>query len=232
MNRVALIVAGVAAGLAAWAYTRRREVAEHFWPGADWQAGIDEWGGTLSNALENIGLDSVFGFVRVSNMSRVDRALVNHPNVRAMLRVIRQGESSQNDALAYRLIVGGQTFSDFSDHPGIFGKCWTTSSGTRQCSSAAGAYQITKTTWGEVKRVMGLNDFSPPSQDLAALGRIAYRGALPAVLAGDVETAVRKLRLEWTSLPGAAENNKAAGDIENAKRLFVAWGGAIGQAYA
>lgn len=75
---------------------------------------------------------------------------------------------------------------------------------------------------------MGLKDFSPRSQDIAALGRIAYRGALPAVLAGDVDTAVRKLRAEWTSLPGGKENNSAAGNLENARRMFVAFGGSVG----
>lgn len=175
------------------------------------------------------GLGSSFGFLRVGNQSRVNQSLVDHPNVRAMLRVIRQGESSQDDDIAYRMIVGGGRFSSFADHPRVFGKCWIDrKTGKRQCSSAAGAYQIVKTTWDEVRPAMGLKDFSPRSQDIAALGRIAYRGALPAVLAGDVDTAVRKLRAEWTSLPGGKENNSAAGNLENARRMFVAFGGSVG----
>lgn len=226
MNRVAFAALGMVAGVAWWLASRR-----------DAGAGVSVGDG-ITNAF-NEGVDYMqnaagtladsFGFIGVANMAKVDRSLVNNPNVRAMFRVIRQGESSQDDGIAYRLIVGGKTFGSFADHPRVFGVCWIDKkTGKRQCSSAAGAYQITKTTWDEVRAKMKLRDFSPASQDMAALGRIAYRGALPAVLAGDVATAVRKLREEWTSLPGAKENNRAAGDIENAKRLFVAYGGVVG----
>lgn len=216
MSRVVLIALGVVAGVGAWVAYRR-----HAGAGIEPSAAI---GGAINRGWEFMqentvaALDSAFGFKRVGNMSAVDRSLVNHPNVRAMLRVIRQGESSQNDAIAYRMIVGriGAQFSDFRDHPRIFGT---------PTSTAAGAYQITKTTWDWVRGKMNLPDFSPASQDLAALGLIAYRGALLDVLAGNVEAAIPKLRSEWTSLPGAKENNKAAGDMENAKRLFISWGG-------
>lgn len=225
MNRWTLGALGVVVGVAAWVAYRARQ------GGGTIAGGVES---AFYEGLEMVGgvLPDSFGFVRVANMGTVDRHLVDNPNVRAMLRVIRQGESSQDDSIAYRLIVGGKLFDGFADHPRIAGKCWTTSKGVRLCSTAAGAYQITKTTWDEVRAKMRLPDFSPASQDMAALGRIAYRGALPAVLAGDVETAIKKLRDEWTSLPGAKENNKAAGDLANAKRLFLAWGGQLGAAYA
>ena len=221
MNRVVLAALGVVAGVAWWVAARRGE-----WVTVSAGDGITNAFNDGVEYMQNAagGLADTFGFKRVGNMSAVDRSLLNNANVRAMLRVIRQGESSQNDAVAYRMIVGrvGAQFSSFADHPRIFGT---------PTSTAAGAYQITKTTWDWVRQQMKLPDFSPASQDAAALGLIAYRGALLDVLAGNLDAAIPKLRREWTSLPGAAENNKAAGDMQNAKRLFVAFGGG-GAVYA
>lgn len=218
MNRAVLAALGVVAGVGAWVAYRRQAGA-----GIEPSAAI---GGAINQGWEfmqentTAALDSAFGFIRVGNVRAVDRSLVNHPNVRAMLRVIRNGESSQDDAIAYRMLCGkrGAAFSSFADHPRpVLPK---------PCSrGAAGAYQIVIKTWDWVRAEMGLRDFSPASQDMAALGLMAYRGALPAVLAGDVATAVAKLRKEWPSLPGGAENNPLAGDVEKARRLFVAFGG-------
>lgn len=129
------------------------------------------------------------------------------PRVRAFLRVIRQGESSQEDS-AYRMRWGGlgkpvAWFDDFSRHPRIFEP---TRGG--QVSSAAGAYQITATTWDSIAPPLGLYDFSPRSQDVAAVALIARRGALASVFAGNLEDAIAACREEWTSLPGAAENHE------------------------
>lgn len=215
MSRGVVIALGVVAGVAAYASLRRGSVT----PGNSIENAFIEGMDYMNSTAGKLA--DTFGFIKVANMGAVDRSLVNHPNVRAMLRVIRQGESSQDDSIAYRMIVGrvGIAFTSFADHPRIFGT---------RTSTAAGAYQITKTTWDETRAKMGLPDFSPPSQDLAALGRIAYRGALPAVLAGDLDTAIRKLRNEWTSLPGAAENNAAAGGMDKARRVFLSWGGTLG----
>lgn len=157
-----------------------------------------------------------FDRIRIANMRDVPQEYVDHPQVRAILRVIRQGESGQSDN-AYRMIVGGGYFSSFADHPRIFGVA---------NSTAAGAYQITKTTWDETRVAMNLPDFSPRSQDIAALGRIAYRGALNDVLAGRLTDAIRKLRNEWTSLPGAAEQNRLQSDSISAQ-VFAQYGGSI-----
>lgn len=157
-----------------------------------------------------------FGIRSVANLSRVDRSLLANKNVRAMLRVIRAGESSQDES-AYRVIVGGkQYFTSFDDHPRVFGV---------PNSTAAGAYQITKTTWDWIKGPMKLADFSPENQDFAALGLIAYRGALLDVVNGNLEKAIPKLRNEWTSLPGASEVQFMT--LDKAKQIFIAYGGNI-----
>lgn len=204
-----LALIGVVTGGAAWYAARRNQIAA----GGVVDAVNSDWQGVADMVMELPG----FNRIRMANMAEVDQSLVDHPNVVAMLRVVRQGESSQSD-VAYSMIVGGGRFSDFSDHP----RQYRTINGAR--TSAAGAHQITATTWGDVQPAMHLPDFSPRSQDIAALGRIAYRGALPDVLAGRLSDAVAKLRNEWTSLPGAAEQNRMQ-SMEISRQIFAAYGG-------
>jgi len=128
-------------------------------------------------------------------------------NVVAFLRVIREGESSQ-DERAYRMRWGGlgkpvAYFDDFAAHPRVFEP---TTGGRR--SSAAGAYQITATTYDDFAPRLGIGDFAPASQDALAVAIIDSEGALDDVMAGRFEAALAKLRGRWTSLPGAAENHR------------------------
>lgn len=117
-------------------------------------------------------------------------------NIDAFLSLIRDGESNNN----YRALVGGGVFSDFSHHPG-----WTDASMTVKSSwegwrnsHAAGAYQFQPQTFKEASNYLGLDgDFSPESQDLAAIWALNRRGAYDDIAAGDILTAVSKLRNEW-----------------------------------
>lgn len=127
-------------------------------------------------------------------------AALSDPNVRAFLMLIRYGESSTSNN-AYAMLYGGGSFSGFADHPRQY---FTVPDGRR--TSAAGAYQITATTWDSIRPSAGLADFSPASQDLAAVALIKRRGALADVIAGRFESAIAKCRNEWTSLPGAMES--------------------------
>ncbi len=142
-------------------------------------------------------------------------------NVRAFLRVIREGESSQL-ASAYRMRYGGHGkapayFDDLSQHPRILEP---TADGRK--SSAAGAYQATWTTWNEEQLKYHWPDFSQQSQDEFAVARLVYRHALDAVVAGHFEQACRLCSSEWTSLPGGAEENAAT---KRARETYVKWGG-------
>jgi muramidase (phage lysozyme) len=137
------------------------------------------------------------------------QALTN-PNVRAFLRVIRSGESGQMDE-AYCALFGwrpgnGRIFASFADHPRI--RTYEKNdefirNGKKDFTTAAGAYQITATTWGDVVKALGPMDFSPPNQDLAAVYLIARRGALKLVTDGRFADAIRKCRKEWASLPNS-----------------------------
>jgi lysozyme len=112
-------------------------------------------------------------------------------NLAAFLAMIRRYESSDD----YRVMWGGSHFQSFADHPRILNEY----AGRR--STAAGAYQIIAPTWDTViQPALNLPDFSPQSQDTAAVYLIQRRGALPAVNAGDFDRAVDLLTSEWEAL--------------------------------
>ena len=148
------------------------------------------------------------------NLSDLRRLLAN-TNVTAFLRVIRERESSQDES-AYTVLNGGARFFSFAAHPY---KGQRTPPG-----KAAGAYQFIASTWGDVEQQYGMPDFSPASQDAGAVARLVYRGALEDVMAGRFEQAVTKCRLEWTSLPGAAESS-GSWTMDKALAVFRKWGG-------
>lgn len=115
-------------------------------------------------------------------------------NLDAFLAIIRAGESSDN----YLALVGGGEFTSFADHPAITGEF----AGIRRAddgrlTTAAGAYQITRTTWRDLGGAKKYGDFSPSAQDRAAVDLIKRRGAYQDVIAGRVTAAVRKLQNEW-----------------------------------
>ena len=141
---------------------------------------------------------------------------VNSNNVPAFLRLIRHGESGQGDD-AYNMIVFGGTFDDYSDHPRVLRPI----PGTTKKTSAAGAYQITMSTWDDLQKTLHLPDFSPASQDKAAVALIKRRGALDDIVAGRYEAAIVKCQKEWTSLPGAAETRYG---MAKAKQVLAQWG--------
>ncbi|MEY4636521.1 MAG: hypothetical protein RJA55_2319 [Acidobacteriota bacterium] len=145
---------------------------------------------------------------------------LRHPNVRAFLRVIRAGESSQDDG-AYRMMVGGDLFSNTAAHPNVV----RTVRGLPP-STAAGAYQFLHRTWQECREALDLPDFGVESQDVAAVYLIRRRGALADVLAGRFEAAVDKCANEWASLPGSPYGQPTR-SAEQARAVYVAYGGAF-----
>lgn len=127
------------------------------------------------------------------------RALGNR-NVQALLKVIRWAEGTADED-GYRRHFGGKLFDSFADHPRVV--IAAMSGGRLLKSSAAGAYQIIQRTWDGLKGPLALPDFSPQSQDLAAVELIRRRGALDAAMAGNIAQAVELIRKEWASMPGA-----------------------------
>lgn len=136
-------------------------------------------------------------------------------NVQAFLHVIRWAEfyPHGNQSDDYYRMYGGETFSDTSDHPRKKVTKWG------HTSTAAGAYMILEGTYDGYKKKLGLADFSPVSQDRIAVDIITSSGALDLVKAGKVEEAIKKLRGQWTSLPGAAQA-QAGVTMEKALAVF------------
>jgi muramidase (phage lysozyme) len=85
------------------------------------------------------------------------------PYERGMLNAISRRESTGYD-VRYDGSATGAKFTDFSKHPGVMVK-----RPDGRYSSAAGRYMFTLTTWNQVAAKLGLTDFSPESQDRAAI---------------------------------------------------------------
>lgn len=146
------------------------------------------------------------------------------PNLSAFLRVIRAGETGQGDS-AYRTMFGGGLFDDFSDHPRQ-----KVTRGTLT-STAAGAYQFLSKTWDECAKALNLPDFSPASQDAAAVFLIKRRGALEDVEAGRIQQAIVKCNREWASLPGSPYGQPTR-TMDMALATYQRYGGTLEQSQA
>lgn len=210
MNRAVVVALGVVAGVAAWVYYRTRGAGA---VAVSWGDALNEGAQYLGDAVSN----AAGRFINVGSMGSVQKSLVDHPNVRAFLRVIRTGEGTADDN-GYRRLFGGGLFNSYADHPRVVVK----KSG--YTSTAAGAYQFLVKSWDETRAKMGLTDFTPRSQDIAALGRIAARGALDDVLAGRFESALKKVSWEWASLPGSPYGQPTI-SLSKARAVYLAAGG-------
>lgn len=142
-------------------------------------------------------------------------------NLYAFLALIRQLESN-NDYGA--LVMGGQ-FSDFSEHPALTG--WP---GVRlpdgRLTTAAGAYQITRTTWNDLGGSAKYGDFSNAAQDQAAIDLLRRRGALAEVMAGNFDRAVTKVVKEWEAFERMLAGNYPV-TIAEARNIYAGGGGAF-----
>jgi muramidase (phage lysozyme) len=105
------------------------------------------------------------------------------------------------EGAGYNTIVGGKSFSSYDKHPGIVGV--VTKDGP---STAAGKYQITKTTYDDVAPKLGITDFSPASQDRIAIYLLNRNRSLEDVQAGNFEAAIAKNGGTWASLPSSPYN--------------------------
>lgn len=134
-----------------------------------------------------------------------------HPQVAAWLRAIRLGESHPELDEAYTALFGwrpgnGKVFTGWDDHPRV--RTYEVrdefiANGKRDFTTAAGAHQITMTTWDGVCRRLGKAPFDPPHQDAAAVFLTLERDALADVKAGRIDRACAKCNGVWASLPGA-----------------------------
>ncbi len=126
----------------------------------------------------------------------------NNKNVQAFLATIRRFESGDD----YYILYGGGHFSDDSSHPHVkvpFHNPLRSGEGINDFSTAAGAYQINWPTWLTIQAGAFLPDFSPASQDEAAIWLLNYHGVLPDIIAGNFASAMSLASGTWASLPGS-----------------------------
>lgn len=157
-------------------------------------------------------------------------------NVRAFLEVLKRCEGTANAADPYRVCYSYRhTIDSFADHPAITGEWGGEPLTPQQCagaglgpgciSTAAGAYQITRPTWKPLRAKLGLVDFSPASQDAAAVQLLKDCGAWSKLQQGDLQGAVASARRTWASLPGANYAGQGMRSMEQVAGWFGAAGG-------
>jgi len=126
-------------------------------------------------------------------------------NVAAFLMLIRKCEGTAGPD-GYRALFGypapGRTFTSFADHPRRKFP-FTQTDGVVNYTTAAGAYQFIRWTWDRLQSRLKLPDFSPESQDKAAMELIADAHAMADVKAGRVQEALDKCSSIWASLPAS-----------------------------
>ncbi|MDX1922639.1 MAG: glycoside hydrolase family 104 protein [Alphaproteobacteria bacterium] len=169
-------------------------------------------------------------------------AALQHPNVRAFLDAIAKAEGTyRRGDDGYNIVVGHSQFNNgYAEHPRRMVQL-----NPRLRSNAAGRYQFISTTWDRIARTYGYNDFKPHTQDIAAVSLIAERGALQAVMRGDIQRAAHLCRQEWASLPGSEHGQRtvsvnsflkgfrdALAEIgRGINNVFTSIGSAIGNAF-
>jgi len=176
--------------------------------------------GLLSDPEDQTGsiIDQIPDFEDIPNM--IDNTILTSDQIdanrAALLAAIRYAEGTSGSE-GYRALFGwrpgnGKVFNSYASHPRQFFSYTDLARRTIR-TSAAGAYQITATTYDALQRKYpgDFPDFTPATQDAMALTLIQERGALADIDAGRLDAAIRKIRAIWASLPGAGANQPERG---------------------
>ncbi|MCT7953096.1 glycoside hydrolase family 104 protein [Ancylothrix sp. C2] len=152
---------------------------------------------------------------------------IKNGNVQAFLQTIAFAEGTAGPD-GYRMMFTGPLFNSFKAHPNV--KNCSLYKGRPLCSTAAGRYQFLKTTWDEISRKLKLPDFSPESQDLAAVQLIKQAGGYEDIVAGRFDDAVFKLAPTWASFPtaeGKSYYNQPSKSLPSLRDKFQQAGGSF-----
>lgn len=146
---------------------------------------------------------------------------LQNPNVQAFLATLRDAEGTNQTGNPYQTRFGGKVDEtlDLSKYPTFEYKQFTQTDGKKNVSGAVGAYQFITKTWKNLANQYGFKDFSPETQDMAAVALLQQNGALPHILKGDFATAVKKSNRTWASLPGSPYAQHTRSDDFIAKSL-------------
>ncbi|BBP99069.1 lysozyme [Burkholderia sp. SFA1] len=158
-------------------------------------------------------------------MARIKPEDAGGQNVVAFLDMLAVSEGTSIDPDSddgYNVIVGGALFIGYADHPrrlvqlprlGI-------------ASTAAGRYQLLARYFDAYKRLLGLHDFSPISQDKIAVQQIRERRAIDDIVAGRIESAIAKCSNIWASLPGNSYG-QFQHKVETLRAAYILHGGTV-----
>ena len=129
----------------------------------------------------------------------------NNANVNAYLNMLMDAEGTSRHANPYAVAGGGKVMIQDLSQAGGFPKWgFTQTDGKKNTSSAAGAFQFLNSTYDDLRRQgYEVNDFQPQTQRMAAIALLKQNGALPHIVNGDFDTAIRKSASTWASLPGS-----------------------------
>ena len=98
----------------------------------------------------------------------------------------------------YDVIVGGELFTDYSDHPR---KLVTLNPKLK--STGAGRYQLLSRWWDAYHRRKRPERLLSEKSGRCGIAAIKERGALPMIDRGDIRQAIDRCSNIWASLPGA-----------------------------
>ncbi len=159
-------------------------------------------------------------------MARVSEKEAGGRNVLAFLDMLAVSEGTDDGRQptkddGYDVLVGGELFTGYDDHPNVLVKLNASLS-----STAAGRYQILHRYWTHYKALLNLPDFAPLSQDRYAIQQIKERRAIADIQAGRFDEAVAKVRNIWASLPGAGYGQHEQ-KIERLRDAYVRAGGTL-----
>lgn len=125
--------------------------------------------------------------------------LTQNPQVRKFLDLVATTEGVKH---GYNTGFGNTQLTSLVSHPKVMAAFKQTDGKTNK-TSAAGRYQFLGSTWDDVSNKLGLRDFGPLSQDIAAVELMRRNGSLDKVLAGDFNGAVKLAGQTWASLPSS-----------------------------
>lgn len=121
--------------------------------------------------------------------------LLTNRKIQVFLDLLMWTEGTSRYPNPYKVMFTGKTFDSYDSHPNIVNK------GGGYSSTAAGAFQFLYKTWSSHSKVLGLNDFGPQNQRIAAL--YEGRSAIPHILNCEWEQAIKSVNMKWASLPGS-----------------------------
>lgn len=138
--------------------------------------------------------------VSAASIANLEKSLKDK-NVKAFLDVIAYAEGTYGKG-EYHARFAAPRMVHLKSHPTGDIRCQKI--GAKEwCSDASGRYMFLGKTWKTVQKRLGLSDFGPHNQDIAALYLIWERGAIPVIKAGKIAEAIRLTNGIWATFPGS-----------------------------